>query len=139
MNKIIKDIFKQYDIGSWWGAAKATFSNAAVYMSIFNTAMIIPMAYVTWIAPWLQPQGIAVPFWVFGSIILVGAVIVMVLEYKLSTPSIYAFSNEQFWKHSNPMRDKIENIEKRTIGMLNKQDKRLERIEKMLLRLGAGK
>ena len=65
MSKIISFIFKQYDIGQWWGAAKSTFGNAAVYMSVFNTAMIVPMAYVTWIAPWLQPQGIAIPFWIF--------------------------------------------------------------------------
>lgn len=135
MSKIISFIFKQYGIGQWWGAAKSTFANAAMYMSVFNTAMIVPMAYVTWIAPWLQPQGIAIPFWVFGGVILVGAVAVMVLEYKVSTPSGFSFWNEQFWKHDNPIRAELTNIEERTKERFRVQDAKLQRIEEILLRI----
>lgn len=139
MNPIVKFIFKQYNTGSGWGAFKSTWANAISYMSIFNTAMIAPMAYVTWISPWLQPMGISIPFWSFGAVILIGVVVVLLSEYKFSTPSQQAFANEQFWKHDNPMRVEMENAEKRTMDKLDKQDKKLDRIEKMLLRLGAGK
>jgi hypothetical protein len=84
-------------------------------------------------------MGISIPFWSFGAVILIGVVVVLLSEYKFSTPSQQAFANEQFWKHDNPMRVEMENAEKRTMDKLDKQDKKLDRIEKMLLRLGAGK
>lgn len=121
---IINFIFKQYDVGNWWGAAKATFSNAAVYFSVFNTAMIVPMAYVTWIAPLVQQYGLEIPFWIFGVLVVVLGIVAMVLEYKLSTPSGFSFWSEQFWKHNNPIRLKME-----------EQDKRLENMERMLEQL----
>lgn len=132
MKQIFSYIFKQYDIGQWWGAAKSTFANASIYMAIFNTAMIVPMAYVTWISPWLQLQGMSMPFWVFGGIILVGATVAMLFEYKLSLPSIISFGNEQNWKHDNPIRAKLNNIEKRMSERFDVQDERLKRMERLL-------
>jgi len=132
MSKLVDSIFQQYDIGSWWGAAKSTFSNAAIYMSIFNTTMIIPMAYVTWISPWLQSFNISIPFWIFGITVMVGGIAVMLFEYKVSTPSIYSFSNEQFWKHDNPIRNKLNNIEKRMSSRFDVQDERMDKMERML-------
>jgi len=132
MSKLVNSIFQQYDIGSWWGAAKSTFSNAAIYMSIFNTAMIIPMAYITWISPWLQSFHISIPFWIFAVAVLVGGIAVMLFEYKVSTPSIYSFSNEQLWKHDNPMRNKLNNIEKRMSSRFDIQDERMDKLERML-------
>ena len=139
MNKIIKFIFIQYDIGAWWGAFKSTWNNAAAYMSIFNTAMIVPMAYVTWVAPLLQPMGIAIPFWIFGMVLLVGVVVVLLLEYKLSIPSSQSFANKQFWKHDNPIRAEMNNIERRTMKKLGEQDERLRRIEEILTRIEQAK
>lgn len=122
MPKLLALIFKQYNIGIWWGGLRNTVSNATMYLSLFNTAMIVPMAYVTWVQPWTASMGIDVSFVTFLLIILVLAVIVLLVEYKLFTPSNFAFWADQFWKHGdNP-------IEKR----MNAQDERLDRMEKTL-------
>ena len=56
----------------------------------------------------------------------------MLFEYKVSTPSIYSFSNEQLWKHDNPMRNKLNNIEKRMSSRFDIQDERMDKLERML-------
>jgi hypothetical protein len=125
MIKISEALTKQHNIGIWWGALRNTVSNATMYLSLFNTAMIVPMAYVTWVQPWTARMGWDVSFALFLVIIAVLAVIVLLVEYKLFTPSNFAFWAEQFWKHGdNPISKKLE-----------VQDERLDRIEKMLMEI----
>jgi ABC-type transport system involved in multi-copper enzyme maturation permease subunit len=124
MRKILGIVFKQYNIGSWWGAAKSTFGNASVYLTLFNALLLIPTAYVTWIAPWCLGMGFEFPFWLFAVVIIVVAGLVLLLEYKLFTPSGFQFWAEQFWVHENPMRKKIE-----------KMDNRIKNIEDLLEKL----
>ena len=131
MKTLIESIFKQYDIGPWWGALKSTIGSASLYLTIFNTAMIAPMAYVTWASPWLLQMGIAVPFWVFGVAILIGILIVLLYEYKLSTPSNFIFWNAQFWKHDNPIKAKMEEHDKR----FDEQDEKIELMMQALKRI----
>ena len=129
--KMIRFLLKQYDIGTWWGALKSTYSNAAVYLSLFNTAMIVPMAYVTWISPWLQGVGLNLPFGLFLGAILIFALLTLLFEYKLSTPSGFSFWSEQFWKHNNPIRSEFEKVN----GRMDAQNERLKVIEKSLEQL----
>jgi hypothetical protein len=131
MKNLIDQILKQYDLGPWWGALKSTIGSASLYLTIFNTAMIAPMAYVTWASPWLLQMGIAMPFWMFGVVILIGIFVVLLFEYKLSTPSNFIFWNAQFWKHDNPIKAKMEEHDKR----FDEQGKRLKKIEDILNRI----
>jgi hypothetical protein len=122
MSRLVDSILKQHNIGMWWGGLRNTVSNATMYLSLFNTALLIPMAYVSWVQPWFSSAGVEFPFWAFLVGISVLGVIVLLVEYKLFTPSNFEFWSDQFWKHgSNP-------ITKR----LDKQDERLERIESLL-------
>jgi membrane glycosyltransferase len=134
MKRLIKLILKQYDIGSWFGAFKSTWSNAAVYLSLFNTAMIVPMAYVTWLSPWLLGLGISLPFSMMLIVIFVGVIVLLLLQYKLFTPSDFSFWSEQWWKHDNPVKNKLEEHDKR----FDEQKERMERMEKMLEKLSSG-
>jgi hypothetical protein len=120
---VAKLLFKQYNIGSWWGAAKTTFGNASVYLTLFNALLLIPTAYVTWIAPWCLQVGFEFPFWLFAVVILIGAVCVLLMEYKLFTPSGFQFWSEQFWKHDNPMRKKIEEMDAKLEELVKKSEK----------------
>lgn len=128
MKNLIELVFRQYDIGSWFGAFKYTFSNAAVYLSLFNTAMIVPIAYVTWLSPWLIGMGVSFPFGYLLALLFLGIVVLLLLQYKLLTPSDFSFWSEQWWKHDNPMKIKLEEHDKR----FDEQENRLKRMETLL-------
>lgn len=114
MKKIFDFILKQHNIGIWWGGLRNTISNATMYLSLFNTAMIVPMAYVTWVQPWCEKMGWDFSFIWFLVVLFVMAVIVLLVEYKLFTPSNFEFWGEQFWKHgSNPMNERMDRLEKK--------------------------
>lgn len=131
MKNLLKIILKQYDIGSWWGAFKSTVGSASLYLTMFNTVMLVPMAYVTWVSPWFLERGIIMPFWFFVMVLLVGGMFVLLIEYKLFTPSGFMFWSEQFWKHGNPLKDKMEEHDKR----FDEQEERMKRMEEMLEKL----
>ena len=131
MNKIIKAIIRQYDIGQWWGGFSNAFSNIAMFITLFNTLLIIPMAYVTWFTPWASGLGLVIPFTVFISVIFVVGIVMLLLGYKVLTPSGFVFWAAQFWKHNNPLRKKLNKIEKNQ----DNQDKRLSAIEETLNRI----
>jgi hypothetical protein len=131
MKNLLSLLFKQYDIGPWWGAAKSTIGSAALYLTMFNTVMLVPMAYVTWVNPWFLEQGIIFPFWMFIVILFFGGIAVLLFEYKLFTPSGFNFWSEQFWKHSNPMKDKMEEHDKR----FNEQDEKIDLVLEELKRI----
>ena len=119
--KILSAIFRQHNIGNWWGAFKNVAAGASMYVTFINLCLLIPTAYATWFAPWMFEKGVNLPFIIFLGVILLAIAIVFAFEYKVSIPSAYSFWNEQWWKHSNPIRNKMADM-----------DKRLEKIEKAL-------
>ncbi len=125
--KIREKIFKQYNIGIWWGALRNTVSNASMYLSLFNTAMLIPMAYVSWFQPWSADLGWNISFWAFILGIIILGIIVLLVEYKLFTPSNFEFWADQFWRHGdNPVSKRIDDLEveiKELKSMLAKDEK----------------
>jgi hypothetical protein len=68
-------------------------------------------------------MGFEFPFWLFAIVILVGAVCVLLMEYKLFTPSGFQFWSEQFWKHDNPMRKKIEEMDAKLEELVKNSEK----------------
>ena len=126
MRRIISIIFRQYDVGEWWGALSQTLAQIMAFITVFNLALLIPTAYVTWFAPWAQKNGWNVPFSTFLLTIFIISIITLLLGYKLLTPSSFAFWNRQFWKHRNPIRITLAEMRKTQ----ERQDKRMRAIEK---------
>ena len=121
MNKIIKAIIRQYDIGQWWGGFSNAFSNIAIFITLFNTVLLIPIAYVTWFTPWVSNLGLVIPFTVFISVIFVAGIVVLLIGYKVLIPSTFVFWNEQWWFHGNLLRGRLDIRDKE----INEQYKRL--------------
>ena len=119
--KFIDLLLKQHDIGQWWGGFRSTVSSASLYITLFNTALLVPMAYVTWVQPWSVENGMNLSFWLFVLIILIAGILLLLFEYKFFTPSGFSFWTGQFWKHQNPIRKEFKGLEKR-----------LKKIEEML-------
>jgi len=131
LRKIIGFIFRQYDVGQWWGALSQTLAQIMAFVTVFNTALLIPTAYVTWFSPWVLSTGLKITFTTFILIIFIVSVFVLLAGYKLLTPSSFAFWTAQFWKHRNPIKIKLDKIEKNQ----GNQDKRLKAIEEALREL----
>lgn len=138
MKRITKAILRQYDIGKWWGGFSNALGNVAVFITIYNMILLTPIAYVTWLSPWLIGLGIKLPFWQFLLFIAICGCIVILVAYKLLTPSSFVFWSSQFWKHENPMKkqlDKIGRTQDKFGKIQENQDKRLGVIEEALKRI----
>jgi len=73
------------------GEFKETLAQAAFWFSLANFIMIAATFYFTtlrYIAPWLE-------LWMFITCGIVAISVILVVEYKFITPSIWAFRGEQ--------------------------------------------
>lgn len=122
--RVAKGIFRQHNVGTWWGAFKNVASNVMAYVTFLNLIFVAPVAYTMVVDPWLTKRGFSLPFAAFMGILFLGIALIFVLEFKVSIPSIYHFWNEQWWQHKNPMRKEMK--------ALNKRMKAMERILKRI-------
>ncbi len=112
---------KQYKVfGAKLGGLKELAMHTAFYVTIINFTLIAVTAYGTTLRdPLLQTvPWITFPIFIAALILLV--LIGMVFEYKFVYPSIWAFRNEQQYKHSNPIRKDIELVRKDIKLVMNK-------------------
>ena len=75
----------------WIGEFKETLAQAAFWFSLANFIMIAATFYFTtlrYIAPWLE-------LWMFITFGIISIAVILVIEYKFITPSIWAFRGEQ--------------------------------------------
>jgi len=129
--KIKNFILRQYSVGNWWGAFRNVSTNVMSYVIFLNFILVAPLGYSTAVAPWLEAHGVPMPLIVFMGIIMIGLLLIFVLEYKLSIPSQYSFWSDQWWRHNNPLKEKMEKIDKK-LDSVGDIDKRLKAIEEAL-------
>ena len=86
----------------------ALMARVAGYATFMILGMNIITAYPL-ISGWLYSLiGINVPMIVLVLAIGFVLVVIMIIEYKYSLGSIQSFSNEQWYKHNNPMKKYME-------------------------------
>jgi len=110
--KLASNIFRQHNVGVWWGGFKNVATSVMAYVTFLNLIFVAPVAYAMVVDPWLTEQGVTLPFSVFMGLLFLGIVLIFVLEFKVSIPSTYYFWNEQWWRHKNPMRKEMGNLKK---------------------------
>jgi hypothetical protein len=103
--KISKSV-KQYNIGKGWGYMMQIIQQEAVVIQgIILISSLITASSV------LQIRGYEIPLWVFlalaGTLIILGGIGIFIM----GMPSYFSAFNDQFWKHNNPMREKMELME----------------------------
>ena len=75
----------------WIGEFKETLAQAAFWFSLANFVMISATFYFTtlrYILPWLK-------LWLFITMAFAAIIVILIIEYKFITPSIWAFRGEQ--------------------------------------------
>ena len=110
-------------------------SGATMYVTFINLLLLAVTAYGTTVAPWMQGKGLNIPFVIFFAFILLIVLVVLGFEYKVAVPSNFIFWNDQWWRHDNPIRRKMNNMEKRLNEKIDKSDARLVKIEEALKRI----
>jgi hypothetical protein len=123
MHRLVRFIFKQHDVGIWWGALKNTISESSFVITVFNMVMLVPTFYVTVVSPWCLANNIEFPFWLVVVIIISSGLAVLLIQYKIFTPSSFAFWATQFWEHGdNPITKKQEEQNLRLKAIEDKLD-----------------
>ena len=120
---IIDKIFKQEKTGMAWGRFKAIVSSASSYASWVSLAMQSVVLY-TVATPIMNAKNIEIPFWTFCLLIGIFVISILLFEWKVTIPSAVKFTNEQAYKHNNPMRTDLEEI-KADNQLLKKQNKKI--------------
>lgn len=64
-----------------------------------------------WIVGWLK-------LWMFISVAGIAFVSLMLFVWKIHIPSTYGFGQKQVWKHENPTRDKLLEIEANQVKIM---------------------
>lgn len=109
----------QINTGQWWGGFKAVVSSASSYASWVSMGMQAVVLY-TVTSPTMNEKNISIPFWTFVLIIAVFAISILIFEWKVTIPSAVKFTNSQTYKHDNPIRADIKNLQDDIILIKNK-------------------
>lgn len=127
---LLNKVLKQHNVGIWWGALKNTISESSFVITVFNMIMLVPTFYVTVVSPWCLDNGIQFPFWIMVVAIMAVGVIVLLVQYKIFTPSSFAFWSDQFWSHGdNPISKKQKEHDERLANIESKLEELLKRGE----------
>ena len=117
------NILRQYDTGPWLGRTKDIYGRSLAYMSITNAFLLVFNAYNTMT---LREEYAGIDEWLslplFFGIVLLGLGCTMMLVWKFELASVFRYANEQGYKHHNPIKKHLEEMEKRLMEEIRKHD-----------------
>ena len=100
----------------FWGTVKVLLGQVVFYATMVNMLMIAATAYNTTIREWtIIYLGFELNFLAFLGIIGLVLLLALVFEYKVTLPGFFGFTNQQQYKHDNPIRRDLEEIKERLI------------------------
>ena len=106
-------LFKQTNIGKWWGAFRNLGSYVTFYINIVNLFVLLINTYIL---GYIIKTSSPIPIWlviviaVFLFLLLL--IIAMVLEHKYTIPSFMTYWNQQWWQHNNPLPNELAKMQK---------------------------
>lgn len=114
----------------WWGKFRFMYNHAIFYVGVIQMVLIAATAYNTTLQPWMAEYlGWNIAFWQYcialGAMLLVG----MILEFTIGVPAVIAISNEQMYKHQNPIRADLDKVRSQQAEMQDKLDKIMKRMD----------
>lgn len=102
----MRKLFRQRKMGNAWGYFMQIVQQEAIPIQ----SVILVLSLVT-TASVLQIRGYEIPIWALALVIAVVLAIGGVAIFTVGMPSYFSAFNDQFWKHNNPLRRKMEAIE----------------------------
>lgn len=131
-------IFKQTNIGNWWGAFRNLGSYVTFYINIINLFVLLINTYIL---GYIIKTSSPIPIWlvivlaVFLFLLLL--VIAMVLEHKYTIPSFMTYWNQQWYEHGNLLRERLDIRDKEIDEQYERICKKADSIETELKELRA--
>ena len=107
----------------WWGAIKLVAQHANIYIQFLILSFSGVSAYYV-ISQWLLSEGVALPFWLFALAVALLVLALILFEWKLGLPSMFAAWNNQWWEHGNPLRKEVKELHKKLDEIKEKLDER---------------
>ena len=117
---IARSILAQYQVGTWLGGIRSIFTQAQFYLGMVQFGMVAVLAYDGSIGHQLKIWMPWISFWWYASVLVVAYLCLMAFEWKVVYPSIVALSNQQVYKHDNPMVADLQQI-KRDIDLIKRE------------------
>jgi len=139
-NKINKSLFRQFNIGIWWGAFRNLLQQANFYLLLLTCVSSVTTLFVTVVNPWLADNfGIRIPFYIMVIVAIVILLIILLFEHKLTMPSYFSYWTQQWWKHDNPLPGILSKSDKEYKQRFDKLEKQNYEIIKLLKKKGRKK
>lgn len=110
----------KYYKGSYIGGLLETYNRAASIIGIVQFLSVMVVLYTTTARPIMDRYLPWFTFPMYIVTLLVGVILLMVVVQLVVMPSAYTFFNRQFWSWNNPMRTKLEEIEKNQKRIMEK-------------------
>jgi len=114
----------------WWGRFRFVYGHAATYVAMVQMVLIAAMAYSTTVQPWAAEYlGWNITFWQYCTILIIILGIGMVLEFTFGIPAFLVTTNEQWYKHGNPVKTNLDAVKEKQKEIEAKLDKIIRRLE----------
>ncbi len=110
----------QYYTGRTIGGLLDTYQRCVAILSAIQYVAMIIVLYTTSARDFLAIHFPWMSFTVYMVIAFVIGAVVMAAAYVIASPSMYAFWNQQIWKHDNPQRILLEGIERNQKKIMEK-------------------
>ncbi len=111
---------RQHYTGSAIGGFLDTYQRSVGILSIIQYIAMIIVLYTTSARDFLVIHFPWINFTVYMVIAFMLGAVVMLGAYKIAGPSMYGWWNQQIWKHDNPMRIKLEHMERNQKKIMEK-------------------
>jgi hypothetical protein len=125
-------IFKQHNIGKFWGIVAQVIGQLGFFVWMMILFMNSVEFYNDTVSSWLVKWGIetsSATFWGFMAVVIGLLVVISFLLWQFALPSFFAFWNEQFYKHDNPVKKDLAKMATKT-DLINLKKEILEAIKK---------
>jgi len=111
-DKMNKSIFKQFNVGMWWGAFRNLLQQANFYLLLITCVSSVTTLFVTVINPWLADNfGIRIPFYIMLIVAVIILLLILLMEHKITMPSYFTYWSQQWWQHGNPLPHRLDKID----------------------------
>lgn len=110
---------KHYE-GSYIGGILETYQRSGIVVSGVQFLVVIIIFYTTSAKPIIVQHIPWLSFPLYMLVIITGIIILMALVRVWVIPSAYTFLVQQMWHNNNPMRTKLEEMEKNQIIIMKK-------------------
>ena len=102
----------KYYKGSYIGGILDTYGRAATVISGIQFVVVLIIFYTTSFQSYIVQYAPWFTFTHYLILVFLGMTLLMAISRIFVTPSAYTFYNQQIWVCNNPLRNKLEEIEK---------------------------